>query len=375
MLMFDSPDNKIKITNKSKYWLYVLSETLWENIHNNFLKKKMYISAYGYKSLVKDDIIIFYIKGGKNKNSGFIAIGQAYNDMQLNDTNIRIFMDKNLNRYIVKLNEVSIFTNLCKFLEMKNTIEEADLKIKSISFATKMFRGDGTFTELTSKKIGIAIVKKIYELELFSIENENDNENNNENDNENENENDNEDEIEDENEHDENEVDKNEDRNSNDNDTEDNNTEDNTEDNEEIEEKENNEDNNEENDKEEDEDPIISNIPVMLLTCDELKKSLSKLKKRENKIEIILKHYNFCKKCDITNNNSHELNMTLNRVEKSTIQIKIDNNYNEVLDSYLSLEPYPKRVCDEYIKIYHMINDQYYRGDILIEFTTKIDVR
>ena len=75
--------------------------------------------------------------------------------------------------------------------------------------------------------------------------------------------------------------------------------------------------------------------------------------------------------CDITNNNSNELHMTLNEIKEKNIQYEPEEYY-ECLDSYISTLKYPKNVDSLYIKINNMVNDDYYTGNVLIEYTSKV---
>jgi hypothetical protein len=132
------------------------------------------------------------------------------------------------------------------------------------------------------------------------------------------------------------------------------------------------EDSDESDDETDDDETIQGNIPVMFIICQRLQKVLSRLQEPLNKVKSVLDHYKFCDKCDITNNNSRELYMTLNRIDQSSIKF-VDDGYMDALNAYLSLEPHPKYVGTEYIKMYHMLDSEQYEGDVLIEYTSKVE--
>ena len=125
-------------------------------------------------------------------------------------------------------------------------------------------------------------------------------------------------------------------------------------------------------DKEEQNGRIVTNIPVMLIICDQLRRTLKRQKQKNNKIKSVLSHYKYCNDCDITNNNSRELNLTLARIDESDIKF-INNNCDIALEAYLNMTPYPKKTKNEFIKINHMTQNLFYTGDILLQYSTKLE--
>ena len=124
---------------------------------------------------------------------------------------------------------------------------------------------------------------------------------------------------------------------------------------------------------------IVGNIPIMMLTCDNLKDSIQKMKKKQDKCDIVIKHYKYCYKCEITNNNDRELNMTLNEIKKKEIDF-VDSKHlasvrREVLECYFNLQRFPteqKDVNELFVKMYYLVDEPNYLNDILIIFSSNI---
>lgn len=493
-VIFESAVDGIVVTNRCRFWIYVMMNNQWEVVLKNIQNNMLHIGAYTGKSIAANDVILFYMKADKGKGnaSGFVAIGQIKTDMEKNMDGIKVFSDKNLNRYVTELSAISIFGNPCKISEFNDLIIEAsDSKIKgSTRFALVMLKGECTFTEIVIKKLGLELVKKIFELTNLIVEEEvideeeisdiETDQNNDTDDSpvESETGDDTENDTDDDTDNDDPEEEpvpktrksigrafstqksktakppskkitkiptKNKpkpttkqlkkvqsDEEDEDTDIESDAASDVTSDqgsvpgsdsdddhddqpkkavkktvkskkskkdsdnqivvkgkgkakeiirqkkfsdNEESDfsEDEPIKDDDEDDDEEESEDHgVEGNIPVMLIICPKLRKVLSKLREPLNKVKSVLDHYKFCDKCDITNNNSREMYMTLNRIDQLTIKF-VDNGYTNALNAYLSMEPFPKYVGIEYIKMYHMLDSEHYQGDVLIEYTSKVD--
>ena len=369
----------------------------------NFQKDKTYISAYSRKGILDNDIILFYVKVDKGYN-GFIAVGQVGKDMEKNTDNIRVFLDKNLNRYITELYSISICDDPIRISEFNDVIKDANVGINgSTRFAMTYMRGECVFTEIPFQHLGVEIVRKMFETPLSSMactddesekvleqgsEDEMDNA-------ESEVENDAGSEAEDDADTPESDIvsdqhseagsdgESESDDECNDCDAEDNHPD--------LESEKSDSDNDsvivielgsgssdmdsEENgsDEEDDDDnKIVNNIPVMLLTCRNLKRSIKRLKKNSNKVETVLRHYKYCSDCDITNNNSHELQMTLNQIKAKSIEFA-EEDYDDCLRAYGMMEGYPEDIKKQHVKIYYMKDDDDYTGDVLIEYTSKIE--
>lgn len=394
-IVFECESDGIAITSNSRYWIYILARESWEFIQNNMKKRNLYISAYVKKDIQINDTILFYVKD-KGKPSGFVAIGQTSMMMEENKQNIRVYNDKNMNRFITELRVISIFDCMCKVSELDDTIINSNTNIKnSTRFAMTLLRGEGVFNEIVQQQLGLQIVKRLIKIAVEKrTENDatidgnvSDDINNNE--------------------ESENSADSDLDRlstikikakqiantkigrtvsvsiNVNTESNSDSCNSDNSDNSEDYDinsddiydDDDNINTNNDNNSNEEDTDnneKIITNIPVMMIVCDQLRKILKRQKKKEDKIKMVLKHYKYCSNCDITNNNSHELNLTLERIDGSDIKF-IENNCDAALEAYLNMTPYPKKTDKEFIKIHHMTQNLFYVEDILLQYSTKLE--
>lgn len=326
-ILFKNRDG-IKITNSAEYWIYIVTENQYETLLDNFDKDNKYISAYSRKHISCGDIVLIYAKKKRDTN-GFVGIVQVSNDMRKNTDNVLIYRDKNLNKYIIEAGAISIYDKPCQISELNEMIEK-NSRSSLTSFCVKYLKGECTFRKIPTKKMGLALVKKIYQLNDRKndeiVEEQNDNN-----------------------------SDKNEFQNGKPKSAK------------KLKRAEllNNSDKNKIK-----MGILVNNIPILLLTCDKLKESLCSLEKKNDKVDIIMRHYKYCDGCDITNNNSRELHMTLGDNEKIKIKYT-EYDHESALLAYLGLECYPEDVHIDYIKIYNMINDDDYSGDILIEFTSR----
>jgi hypothetical protein len=273
----------------------------------------MYISSYSNPHICANDVILFYIKH-TNKKNGFIGIGNTSTETKRNTGNVVVYKDNNMNKYILHLRTIILHDTVQRLENFKTIM--MDTNINSFNhFATKYIRGvsDCTFKEIPAI-IGLILTKTIltnksnkYNTDIAIKDDSSSNE-------------------------------KTKEDNSN---------------------------------VCINEYKIISNIPIMLLTCDKLKTSIKNINDNNKKISIIINHYKYCSNCDITNNNSTELHMTLNEIKENNIHYET-YDYEECLESYISMIEYPQNIDNMYVKIYDMIYDTYYTGDILIEYTSKI---
>jgi hypothetical protein len=348
-ILYESADRKVVINDKCNFWVYVLLEEQRDVIMENFKKENPYISAYTPKKILEGDIVMLYVKSENKKvhhHNGFFAVGQTISDMKKNNNNVQIFVDKNLNRHIVDLESV----NFCdKPYKIGTLCDIPTNKIKGLS--SVILNGDSTFNEMPNKSIGFTIAEKLYSLGVTDInflkpdvkKSEKTNIHTDQTD----------------------QSDSSDDPSSDDSSLDDSNSD------------EPDDQSSDQSDKPNDSE-YQSNIPILMITCKELKKTLKLIgkKKVRNKniqmIETILWHYKFCRKCDITNNNSRELQPTLNSKQISEIEFA-KYGYDDALCYYLALEQYPKEVNTLYIKIYLMKDHEIYKKDILIEYTSKME--
>ncbi|VBB18498.1 hypothetical protein YASMINEVIRUS_961 [Yasminevirus sp. GU-2018] len=428
-ILYESKVDGLTVSQKCNFWLHIVSKDQWESIKANTEKGNLYLGSYSGRPIKSDDVILFYMKDLKGKPSGFVAVGQVCKDMEVNKTNKRVYADKNLNRFITELSVISILHDMCKMKDLNDAIGSANTPITSSTrFSLSLLRGEGVFVEVPYKQLGLAIVKELIAInDKYYAQQEEEQEEEQEEgdggdesaieDNEEEEEEEDEktpiskikvkgkmaktkavdsDENEDDDEDDESHI-SNKSRKSQTSEvsskstksskiskistsskgvkSEEDNEGDETEegdDNSDIDEPDENAQNDEDLDPDSEEVKIVPNTPIMLIICDKLRRSLKRLKQKNSKIKSILNHCTFCSTCDVTNNNPYELNLTLARIDESSIKF-IVNDYERALNAYLEGAPYPKNTNKEFIKIHHMTDSLYYSGDVLIEYSTRVE--
>ena len=304
------------------------------------------MSAYKQYNIIANDKILFYVKQYINNTRGFIACAIAKSNMKINDKKIKINNDTNLNKYyfeIVQLKKIEKPKMMSTFSKILN---DNDTNIHKLS---KLFVGEYVFINI-EYNIGNQIFDLLCE---FS---DNDNEDN---------------ELVQTN----NKLVNNDEKingdilydNKNDDITNDDIMNDNM-----LFEMRNNKI----NEEMVIDDDIINNIPILMLSCRDLRISFKNEKnnddKKINRIKHIMNHYNFCDKCEITNNNKMELNYALNNIGINNVELYINGKYEQVFDAYINCKIRKPKNKNEYIKIHYMRNNEDYKCDILIEFATNI---
>nr|XP_047140288.1 putative uncharacterized protein DDB_G0282133 [Hydra vulgaris] len=512
-IVYENKKNGLIILRCCGFWLHNVTKEQWGLIQANIKKGVFYLGNYFGKHIKRNDVILFYIKDAVSNCAGFVAIGQVCEDMEFNKTNVRVYDDRNLNRFITELSVISVLHNKCKMGDLNNVISSASTPIQSATkFSSQLLKGDGIFVKIPYSQLGLAILKKIvkingkFDAQLYinkkpqmskktklvsseeidtdsdsDISNDNDsyvrigdcdsNFNNNDSDsnsnsdsdsgsnsdsgsdsgsnsdsgsdsgsnsnsdsnynnngnsdtgncdnsnidgyynnsgidsscknNSNTNSNCNNSDNDSDSDSDCGSKHSGSNSNSNDRDNDSGNCEDgfisNKSDNNSSKsvkstKKPNNgnsdidsgdlDDNTEidskfdsvigsEIDSDSDDVKIVPNIPIMLIVCDNLRRSLKRLKQKKNKIKSVLNHFTYCKTCNITNNNPYEFNLTLSKIDESSIKF-IVNDYDNALDYYLKGLPYPKKTNKEFVKIHLMTDNIHYSGDVLIEYSTKV---
>ena len=376
-VLYESQGDGIKIIKTCKYWIYVVLKDQWDVIKMNTKKGSLYLGVYAKKQIKHNDLILFYVKNCKGKSSGFVAMGQTCSDMEINDKDIRVYEDNNLNRYITELSVISILHSICDIKDLNHIIKSVDTPISSsVKFTLKLLKGDGVFVEIPYKQLGLALVRKLIDINCdtsLGINQDNESKSNPDDDKSRDMDTESSDDIL---------INDNQDNDDQNNDNRDNDDRDN--DDQDNDDQDNDDPDNDDDDNkhkcvnelcdESDTDSakIVTNAPIMLIICDKLRRSLKHVKQKANKVKSILTHYNYCNKCDITNNNPYEVSLTLARINESMIKF-IVNDYKKALNAYLASVPYPKSTIKEFIKIHHMIDNLSYSGDILIEYSTYVD--
>src|SRR5437588_733145 len=119
--------DKFKITNKTSFWIYVITYPLWKELEKYLLNNHdLYISSF-YKNDIKvEDIILIYLKGNKYYG-GFNAILQTKNKQTDNKHIIKIFYDNKMNKYAIDIAFLSIYKNVSLTEICKNINDKTDI--------------------------------------------------------------------------------------------------------------------------------------------------------------------------------------------------------------------------------------------------------
>jgi len=336
------------------YWIYVFNKKILESYRD-----KNYISSYDQLNIKKNDIIFFYLKD--IKDSGFVGYCRVGTSMTNNSTGIKIFTDFNLNRFFVKL---SFSTWMVESIKLPSIIKSVYLESvghkNASSFVAKYLKNDCTFVVLLNKGdalldriIEIENEKKIEEKEKEDVVEEGEEGDNEEGDDE---------------EGEEDEEDEEEDEEGDDEEEEDEEEEDEEGDDEEGDDEEGEEGEEEEGEGEEKNINTSSNIPVLLIFCEDLDISQEKNNFKD--------HIKTCNKCIITDNNNNNLtkfNLDKKNVNLNLVDLKknkknkklIDLYFNKPLNAYHSLEDYT--LNNSKLNIVNINNgDEIYHGSILM---------
>jgi hypothetical protein len=142
------------ISDKTKYWLYLLDDKQWEYLREQFKKNKYYISSFENTSVSKSDIILIYCEN--RALSGIVCICQTKTLMKSNLDDIKIFNDNNMNKFYIKLEVMIFFKTSYRFSDL-------DLKFDIKIFKNKYIKKKFQLINI-DKNIGKNIVKKIVEL-------------------------------------------------------------------------------------------------------------------------------------------------------------------------------------------------------------------
>jgi hypothetical protein len=118
----DENIGEIQIHKHTMYWIYRIDDTFWNQLEQNFNRKKFYLSSFKPNSIKKDDIVIIFKAHKSPQKTGFICICQIGSDMQHNKDNIKIFGDKNMNKFYSELNSVFLLDEPVKLSHFKDKI-------------------------------------------------------------------------------------------------------------------------------------------------------------------------------------------------------------------------------------------------------------
>jgi len=108
------------------FWIYTMSSVMY-NGYKNYTDnlgdgRNKYISTYSQHNIEHNDIIFIYLKN-YNK-SGFIGTLTVKNKQKKNNKKIKIFRDKNLNKYIIKLTQISLLDSGITINDIINVIKK-----------------------------------------------------------------------------------------------------------------------------------------------------------------------------------------------------------------------------------------------------------
>lgn len=310
-VIFKCERDDIVIYDKSNIWLYVLSKLSWDNFTDKITQKKMILGTRDRNTLVdKNDIILFFVK--EPRKSGFFAIGEIDTQIIRNKTNEYIFNDDSANKYIVELSTISIFDEFYKMNKFKNLIPTA-------LFTSKYTKKEYEFISFNG--IGLDFIKNIYEKneDLIEINNKID------------------DKIDD------------------------------------IINELNNDIICNTLEKNRNDYIIVNNIPIMIITCIDLRRKMKKIDQDRQRINIILEHYNCCSKCEIINNNNNDVNSTLRKIKTDDISFDLDSDdIDDIIEQYLQSEIKQVILDNLFVKIHYLSQENFYNNDVLIEYSSQI---
>ena len=294
-------------TNETSFWIYTIKDTFWNILDKNI----KFLVSYKKDVINNGDIIFIHYVNTNRKNPiykhGIIALCVAETYQNINVSK-KIFDDKNLNKYILNVKDITIFNKTYSL----NTLLENNQKFKSPAYFIKKYASDNVSLKVIDNNIGLLLLS-IFNKILNTNDNSDNNSDNDDSDNDNS------------------------DNDNSDNDNSDNNNSDNDDN--------NDNDNNSVNtnniknnvvapiksynsditfDKSDnsDDEPMstVGNIPILLIPCKELEQQL-------DNIEKIKTHYMDCEKCNRYNNNKREI---YNDLIKRKISYKIITDINEI---------------------------------------------
>lgn len=285
----------INITTTTKFWIYTLSKTAY----NDYQKFKLpYICFFEDKGIGKDDVVMLYCKS--RTENGFFGILQINSALSRNVGNkINIFKDQNLNKYHAKLKYKNLFTNYIGLQEIMKTLctDIAGYK-NAASFKARFIKTENSVAKI--EPLGKKLVDKIIQLSVELDKSEESEEENiksesNENDEENESENS---------------------------------------------KSENSEEDEKKSEMIEDENGFI---PIIVVPCKEFQ---IPAKGKEN---YVVNHYKTCNKCDVTNNNNRELCSIIDNahIEFLVIEDEKHGYFNPALEAYYCVQNYEPMGANE----------------------------
>lgn len=150
--------SEIETCSNTVYWTYRIDDLFWNQLEQNFNKKQFRLSSFKPNVVRKGDIILIFKVHKNTPKTGFIAICQVETDMKYNENSVKIFSDKNMNKFYCELSSVFILDNVLQLSEIKNHMSE----FNSTSFR-KTNIGDNTMFIKLSESVANEIVPFVTE--------------------------------------------------------------------------------------------------------------------------------------------------------------------------------------------------------------------
>lgn len=168
--------NKFGITGKTEVFMYVAIDKAWDNLKAHWVesgdniegsaKSSKYISSYLSVSKVKpNDLVIIYYRDpatGKKNKSGFVSVAQIKSEFNSGLPKPNIFTDPNANTHVLEIYNQTIF-NPIKLSDIFEQLTPADGFSTPKSFTGKYFKRSNIFAPL-SNTLGVAIVRYLFKL-------------------------------------------------------------------------------------------------------------------------------------------------------------------------------------------------------------------
>ena len=389
-LIFES--NNIKIYNNTNFWFYVINDIQYKIIKDNLDDGLLYFSSYKHFDLKKDDVVFILVRS-KHKSNFVWGVIQIDYDMKVNKKKIKIFSDNTINKNYVESSffidfdtiKINSFVNIINKYYSKKYL--FDKTIKGDCFFVKTYKNFGIelfkfcINEVENSSLYTDNTSEIIEYTETNIQTDNnsnfdivdiddiddidDEDDGDEDDNEDDDDGDEEDEEDDDGDEDDDDDDNEDDDNEGGGDDED-------EDGKRLYESEDSEDTDDcdSEDVEDNEEIFMSNIPVLLVKCKKLKKSLKNDEK--NKTKYILRHVLNCDNCEIVNNNNTSIKNTIDNIDIGDIETDYSGfDYDEIYDCYRTMKRKDLEKDDYYLKI-TSIDNMRFSDEYLIEYTSKI---
>jgi hypothetical protein len=106
------------------YWTYRIDDIFWSQLLENFKKKQFRLSSFKPNCVRKGDIILIFKTNKTITKTGFISVCQVETDFIYNENNIKIFSDKNMNKYYCELSSIFVLHKVLRLSEIKTHLSD-----------------------------------------------------------------------------------------------------------------------------------------------------------------------------------------------------------------------------------------------------------